>query len=91
MDGDLLLALMEQQGGATPPLVLAVDARPSGSARTAKINFRSDVAGWTPLIGDADAGFQTCKKLVLGPAAQLKLLPGEGELLAISMYSAGGY
>ena len=87
MDPYLILTLLEQKDGAVPPLALVVDTRTAGAARTATVTFSAEVAGWTPLVGDADAGFSSCNKMVLGPVARLALQPGEGELFALSVYS----
>ena len=42
---------------------------------------------WRHYVVNAPAGFAECPVAVLGPRVELALRPGEGMLLALSMYS----
>eukprot|EP00041_Stephanoeca_diplocostata_P035753 m.1273087 g.1273087 ORF g.1273087 m.1273087 type:complete len:991 (+) comp24751_c0_seq59:115-3087(+) len=74
---------------AAPPMLFVIDARVEDtSASTRRIPVTLDaatVAGWTPLVGDAEAGFPSCAKFVLGHTALVHLEPGEGMLLGLTM------
>ena len=56
--------------------------------RAATLGLNASVHGWGPLEGDADAGFSACQVAVLGRYVELELLPGEGMLIALSMYAS---
>ena len=89
MGDNLLLGVLERSGSsaaASPPMLLVVDARPSGKPRDALLGLGPHVVGWTPLVGDSPAGFGNCAKLVLGRTARVSLAPGQGMLLALTMH-----
>lgn len=70
-----------------PPLLLLLDTRTdvdAHSAQNTSLILDSSVQSWTPFVSDAEAGFPSCKKAVLGNAPSIALLPGEAMLIGLS-------
>lgn len=88
MDPELVVAVLEPRTApAAPqtPMMYLVNAAPM--ARAVKVEFDgSKVYGWSTVVGDARAGFQSCGKVVLGAEAKVDLQGGEGVLLSLTMF-----
>ena len=102
MDGALLVTVLEDPSGVTPPLLYMVDksfALPATSSllslpaaasapREAWIQLDSSrVASYQFIAGDAAQGFTHCKRSNLGSRIQVSLTPGGAALVGLSMYA----
>jgi hypothetical protein len=68
-----------------PPFLLLLDARADGGREEVNLTLSTAVVGWTPFVGDCEAGFANCAKLVRGNKPRPSLLPGEALLIGLTM------
>ena len=90
MSGGVVATIMDKDGNESPPMVLVANLQSDASndaAREISVQFASRVAGYSPIVGDGTAGFSKCSKLVLGATMNVKLLPGQVVLVALTVVS----
>jgi hypothetical protein len=66
---------------------MVVDVRQMGGIRNATVTLdREQVFSYTPVCGNAEAGFASCHKTVYGSQIEVSLLPGEGMLVELQLF-----
>ncbi len=86
MDNDLTLTAFNQTDSpSSPPMFLV--ANQVASSRTVQIEFNSSiVAGWSPMVGCAEAGFAACSNMVYGSNVVLDLGPYDVQMFYVTPY-----
>jgi hypothetical protein len=86
MDSNLTLTVFNQTDSpSSPPMFLV--ANQDSKSRIVNIQFNSSIlAGWTPMVGCAEAGFSSCSNMVYGSNVELDLDPYGVQMFYITPY-----